>query len=136
MHIPGTKSATYHCNKDTIYLYLALSPVSIVLAKALLQLVVIEGAAVAIDSLLDVYLSAKVALRTLMLVWDNGRRYKRARRNFGNHVAVGWFARGSWYAVAQHSSSRGQSTPRCATEQRMTSRRNRKMMKCKKANLE
>lgn len=93
LRIPNMKKARHDSNECKLHLRLAPSPVSIVLTKALLQSVVFQGATRAIDSFLDVYLSAKVALRTLMLVFDNGRRHRRARRILDNHVAVVWHAR-------------------------------------------
>lgn len=93
LRIPKMKKARHDSNECKLHLRLAPSPVSIVLTKALLQSVVFQGATRAIDSFLDVYLSAKVALRTLMLVFDNGRRHRRARRSLDNHVAVVWHAR-------------------------------------------
>lgn len=67
-------------------LLLAPSPVPIVLSEAVLKEVVHGGAPTLINCLLDVHLTTEVTLRPLVLVWDDGRRYRRTGRSLGAHL--------------------------------------------------
>lgn len=67
-------------------LLLAPSPVPIVLSEAVLKEVVHGGAPTLINCLLDVHLTTEVTLRPLVLVWDDGRRYRRTGLSLGAHL--------------------------------------------------